>query len=214
MYIINTLTAQFTVTNNLLWFKRNLFSGLEKLKIPTCINHMDIDHTRYWDNVLKVRPFYRFSSCQTYAQSWLRPWTLSTSRDSISRMPPLTDLSNYFMYLTSFTFVFTDMQIFKLPVVYFYFNTAIICVILNEEALSHLLLFCLSSFFQVVFAGMMVSSSLWGTVCDKYGRKAVSWFQHDNVEFTLYDKSKISIILTDIIISFDTLLTLIHIFVR
>ena len=29
-------------------------------------------------------------------------------------------------------------------------------------------------FFQMVFAGMMFSSSIWGSICDKYGRKSVS----------------------------------------
>ena len=28
--------------------------------------------------------------------------------------------------------------------------------------------------FQMVFAGMMCSSSIWGSICDKYGRKFVS----------------------------------------
>ena len=29
--------------------------------------------------------------------------------------------------------------------------------------------------FQMVFAGMMCSSSIWGSISDKYGRKAVSY---------------------------------------
>ena len=47
-------------------------------------------------------------------------------------------------------------------------------LMLEYLAVSWGLMFDGDYLFQMVFAGMMFSSSIWGSICDKYGRKSVS----------------------------------------
>ena len=48
--------------------------------------------------------------------------------------------------------------------------SSILCVLVFDVVYTGMLVFDP----QVVFCGMMSSSGLWGSICDKYGRKTVS----------------------------------------